>query len=352
MKRSLILLLALAIGLVPGTCQADDAALQACVDIYKNSTRDYSEAQQNNVELVRSFSSFCKKDGSVNTSATGVGLEAIVKAIPFKFSFNNGTSEQKMEEFCKVGSNQFDSWSAASNASSVVVTGALANFNSCVDLARSGLHLRVAINQPDTLVVSGSADGAYKDFINSIVYDDSTMTCKSADFNSTHKSVAYSGPVHLSTANPFAITCIKKPQKKQDGSMFYQRTTLTIAAGAVSPLAIVFPSDTLNGFELASQASQAVTQAVADLNQAQAATAAQKQVAETLQNRINGISVEVHAYDLVRNSCFGTGGDWGRGFGTVVAQTCGNRIHNSATQLAPGGTCGIGAVALACVNIP
>ena len=134
--------------------------------------------------------------------------------------------------------------------------------------------------------------------------------------------------------------------------MFYQRTTLTIAAGAVSPLAIVFPSDTLNGFELASQASQAVAQAVADLNLAQAATAAQKQRADTLQNRIDGISVEVHAYDLVRNSCFGTGGDWGRGFGTVVAQTCGNRIHNSASQLVGGGACGIGAVALACVNIP
>lgn len=352
MKPSLILSLALAISLVPVTCQADDAALQACVDIYKNSTRDYSEAQQTNVELVRSFSSFCKKDGSVNTSATGVGLEAIVKAIPFKFSFSNATSEQKMEEFCKVGSSQFDSWSAASNASSIVVTGALANFNSCVDLARSGLHLRVAINQPDTLVVSGSADSAYKDFINSIVYDDSAMTCKSADFNSAHKPVAYSGPVHLSTANPFAITCVKKPQKKQDGSTFYQRTTLTVASGAVSPLAIVFPSDTLNGFELESQASQAVARAVADLNQAQAATAAQKQVADTLQNRINGISVEVHAYDLVTNGCFGTGADWGRGFGTVVAQTCGNRIRGSATQVHGGGPCGIGAVALACVNIP
>lgn len=353
MKLSLILSLSLSISLVPVTCRADDSPYQACVDIYKNSTRDYTETQRTNLELARSFSSFCKRDGSVNTSATGVGLDAIVESIGAKFTFTGNSSQQRLEEFCKVGSSQFDSWNAASDASSTVVTGALSNFNACIDLARSGLHMRVVMNQPDTLIVSGSTDGSYTEFINSITYTESAMRCKSADWDIHHQPKTLpSGAAHLSAAKPFAITCVKIPHQKQDGSRFYDRTTLTVSAGAVSPLAIVFPSDTLNGYELASQASRAVTHAIADLNQAQAESATQKKAAEVLQTRLNSISVEVHAFDIESNQCFGTGEKVGIGWAQTIARVCGNRLHGEASDVHSGGQCGKGAMALACVNIP
>lgn len=331
--------------------QAD--ALRACVEIYKNSTRDYSEAQHTNIELVRSFNSFCKKDGSVNTSASGVGLEAVVKAIPFKFSFSSSNDQQRLEEFCKVGSTQYDSWNMGSSASSTVVTNALSNFNGCIELANSGLHLKVSINQPDTLVVSGDASAGYSGFINSVAYDAKTMTCNSSDFNESHTPISLNGPVHLSTKHPFAITCTKIPQSQSNGAKYYQRTTLTIAAGAVSPLAIVFPSDTLNGYELASQASSAVARAALEVTQAQAAAALQKQTADSLLNRINGITVSVYARDLAARGCFGTGANWGSGFEQEVARTCGTRPHATAIDnLHAGGQCGGAALAYACVNIP
>ena len=337
----------------PCICFSQDDALQACVDIYKNSTRDYSQSQQTNIELARSFNSFCKKDGSVNTSATGVGLDAVIQSIPFKFAFNNTNSQQKMEEFCKVGSSQYDSWNLGSASSSTVNTDSLSNFNNCIALANSGLHIKVAISQPNTLVVSGYASGGYSGFINTVAYDGSAMSCRSSDFNPSHKPAPINGPVHLSTQNPFAITCTKTPQAQSNGAIFYQRATLTIAAGAVSPLAIVFPSDTLNGYELASQAAVAVSQAASQVTQAQTAAATQKQIADSLQNRINGTTVSVYARDLVLDNCFGTGANWGAGFGQEVANTCGSRPHATATShLRPGGTCGQAAVAYACVNIP
>ncbi|WP_423395003.1 hypothetical protein [Burkholderia sp. LMG 21824] len=337
---------------VPQICSAQDDGLNACVEIYKNSTRDYSQAQQTNIELARSFNSFCKKDGTVNTSAAGVGLDAIVNSIPFKFSFSDSTNEQKMEEFCKVGASQYDSWNLNSSASSTVVTDALSNFNSCVDLAKAGLQLKVRLNQPDTLVVSGVASPAYTGFINSVAYDNTTMTCSSADFNDAHKPVTLRGPVHLSTKVPFSITCVKTKQRV-GGATFYQRTTLTIAASALSPLAIVFPSDTLNGYELASQASLAVSQAASEVAVAQAATAAQKQATDKLQNRLDGVTVSVYARDLEAHNCFGTGANWGKGLDQEVANTCGSRPHATATDsLRGGGKCGYAAVAYACVNIP
>lgn len=336
----------------PQICFAQNDTLKACVEIYKNSTRDYSQAQQTTIELVSSFNSFCKKDGSVNTSASGIGLEAVVKSIPFKFSFSDSNNEQKMEEFCKVGASQYDAWNMSSSGSSTVVTDALSNFNSCVDLANSGLQFKVSINQPDTLVVSGIASTNFDGFINSVAYDDTTMTCSSADFNPAHKSVTLKGSVHLDTKVPFAITCIKEKQRAGSGT-FYQRTTLTIAASGASPLAIVFPSDTLNGYELASQASVAVRQAASDVILAQAATAAQKQIADKLQNRLDGVTVSVYARDLEAHNCFGTGSQWGNGFKQEVSNTCGSRPSATAVDnLRPGGQCGQAAVAFACANVP
>ena len=164
--------------------------------------------------------------------------------------------------------------------------------------------------------------------------------------------VTLKGPVHLGTKVPFAITCIKKRQRVGSAT-FYQRTTLTIAASGASPLAIVFPSDTLNGYELASQASLAVSQAASDVNVAQAATAAEKQIADQLQNRLNGVTVSVYARDLEAHNCFGTGSQWGNGFDREVSNTCGSRPSAKAVDnLHPGGTCGQAAVAFACANIP
>ena len=295
------------------TALADSTALQACVDIYQNSTRDFSQADQTNIQLAHSFSSFCKKDGSVSTSATGVGLDAIVESIPFKFSLTSNTSDQKLSEFCRQGASEYDSWSSSSFASSTVVTSALANFNSCVQLATSGLQLVVAINQPVSLVVSGSSSAGYNGSITSIDYDSDLMTCRSADFNRLHKVETLHGPVHLSTAQPFSITCDKKGQVSADKkSTFYPRATLTIAAGAVSPLAVAFPSETLNGFELASQAQATVSQATAALAQANNTVDLERRAAVGLQQRLNNVSGQIvlHAFGSGTQWGCGPGGDW------------------------------------------
>ncbi len=338
---------------LPNFCFADDLALRSCVEVYKEATRNYSQAQQESLELARSFNSFCKKDGSVSTSASGVGLEAVVKAIPFKFSASDSNSQQRMEEFCKVGATSYDSWNTQSASSSTVVVEALTNYNNCVQLASSGLHLHVSLNQPDTLLVSGSADNTYDQFISSVAYDDNLMTCVSADFNRTNISQTVHGAVHLSAKKPFAITCTKKAQSVSDGTKFFQRTTLSIASGGNDPLAIVFPSDTLNGFELASQSRIAVAQASADANRAQTTAASLLARGDHLQNQLNGVSVSVYARDLGASNCFGTGADWGSGFRQQVAGTCGSRPSSTASDnIHGGGACGQGAVAFACVNIP
>ena len=238
MKLQIAVLLNAAI--FPVAAFADDAALQACTEVYKNSTNNLSQGQHTNVELARSFSSFCKSDGSVNTSASGVGLDAVVNSIPFSFSANSTTSSQRLTEFCKVGQTQYASWNSGSFASSSVVTEALSNFNSCVQLASSGLQLRVAINQPDSLTVSGFASPGYSGYLTSVAYDDQNMTCTSSNFEQGPQPQVLHGALNLKIGDPFAIVCIKKSQASQDGgSRYYPRTTLTLTASAVSPLAMV-----------------------------------------------------------------------------------------------------------------
>lgn len=337
--------------------QADDAALKACVEIYKNATRDYSQEQQESVELARSFSSFCQKDGSVSSSASGIGLDAIVNSIPFKFSVTSNSSQQKLTEFCKIGSTQFDTWNKKSVATSTVVTGALSNFNGCIQLANSGLQLSVSINQPDILVVSGFANATYNGDISSVAYDIKLMSCSSADFNAQHKVQVLNGPVRLRTSLPFAITCTKKQQVSLDKkTTYYPRTTLTIAAGAQSPLAIAFPSDSLNGYELASEARLAVDRAATSLNEGDARAAAQKQLADALQNRLNGVSARIVTHEFGSGTLWGCGpygGDWGRALNEEAQRTCGaSRYVTGSANVRPGGTCGYGSNGFTCIDVP
>jgi hypothetical protein len=331
-------------------------SLKACTEIYKNSTHNYTDSQQQNVELSRSFSSFCKKDGSVSTSATGVGLSAIVYSIPFKFSVDHNTDEQKMEEFCKVGPSQYDSWSSGSQNDSVVVTEALSNFNACIALANSGLQFETSINQPATLSVSGSATAAFDGLLTSITYDPNTMTCSSADFDNRHRPTVYQGPVHLSTKQPFAFSCIKKKQTSADGkSSFYPRTTLTITAGGVSPLSIAFPSDTVNGYELASQAKIAVDTAVEQLASANAGLATQQQRADSLQNRLTGVTVSLHARAYGEKTGWGCGVDFDNRLKVDEATNCtgGAKVMTANDgRMWAGEKCGYHAIAYACVTIP
>lgn len=345
--------------LSPAIALGDAAALQACTDIYKNATHDFSQVDTSNIELARSFNSFCKSDGSVNTSATGVGLEAVVKSIPFEFSFSSTNNEQKMSEFCKQGASQYDSWKSSNTVSSTVVTAALTNFNSCVQLANSGLQLVPAINQPRMLVVAGSASQGYSGDISSIAYEEDLMTCTSADFDSAHKVQTLHGPVHLSAAKPFSLTCTKKGIVSKDGkSTYYPRTTLTLSATGVSPLAIVFPSEELNGFELASQAQASVAQAVDAYAQANAEANRERQVAVKLQERLDGVTARLVVHSIGSGTPWGCGPspgghDWGGDLEREAATACGTakRVVTSAENHS-GGHCGYTVAGYACLVVP
>lgn len=341
----------------PSVSIASDAAVQSCVDVYKNSTRNMSLSQQNNVELARSFSSFCKKDGSTNSSANGVGLDAVIESIPFKFSADSKNSSDKLVEFCRIGQSQFDSWSSSIFASSTVANEALSNFNNCIQLSNSGLQLSFVINQPNSLVVSGFPNAGYSGFFTSVAYDNQTMKCSSSDFNSQHQAKEINGSVHLKINEPFAITCIKEPQLANDGhTKYYPRTTLTLTAGAVSPLAIVFPSDTLGGYELASQAALAVAQATNEVSVAKSEADNQKQLVNSLQHRISGVTTSITTHELGSGTAWGCGpygSDWGRALTEEAQRICGaNKFVIGSNNVRTGGQCGFGSIGFACVFVP
>ena len=330
-------------------------ALRACTEIYKGSTHNYTESQRQDVELSRSFSSFCKKDGSVSTSATGLGLTAIISSIPFKFSGEHTSDEAKMEEFCQQGSTQFDAWSSGSANDTVVNTEALANFNACLSLANSGLSFSSSIIQPATLVVTGSASATFRSPLTSVAYDPSTMTCTSADFDPHHRSLTYHGSLHLPTDRPFTFTCIKKMKTAADGrSTFYPRTAVTITAGGVPPLAIAFPSEGLNGYELASQAKLAVEKAVGDLAITKAALAVQQQRADSLQSRLNGVTVNLYARAYGDKAGWGCGGDFNAHLQAEQAANCtgGSKLITADGPTWAGDSCGYHSIAYACLNVP
>jgi hypothetical protein len=75
-------------------------ALQ-CTDITR-ALKEFSISTSSTSYLNSVFDSYCEASGSSKGSNAGIGLEAVVKAIPIKFTGSYSSTEEAMRNFCKT----------------------------------------------------------------------------------------------------------------------------------------------------------------------------------------------------------------------------------------------------------
>jgi hypothetical protein len=254
-----------------------------CATVYSNATRNITSIQRQQTELSYYFNQHCQKSGEINESSLGVGIDAVVKKIPFTFSANSSSSKSKLEEFCKVGvqQNYFE-----------VVVASLNSFNQCIALENRGLRLTHQEQPPQSVLIYAELTNNFTAAsLDAVAYDSKALDCKSTGFATDGSAIVVDGSKSLKIAKNFTITCTRKA-KTEGGKTYYPRAVVGVST-SLGPYSVEMIEDQLFGFMLASQAKANYDKAVAqrdyNLNEALGA----KNVAAQLQNRLNNVSAEL-----------------------------------------------------------
>lgn len=263
-----------------------------CAAVYSNATRNITSIQRQQTELSYYFSRHCQKNGEVNQSSLNVGLEAVVKQIPFNFTVSSADSKTKLEEFCKTGSQQNYFSSSSSDFRDEVVVASLNSFNQCIALENRGLRLTHQEQAPQSVLIYGELTNNFTAAsLDAIAYDAKAVTCKSTGFSSDGTAITLDGSKTLKITKNFTVACTRKA--KVDGQKsFFPRAVVGLST-SLGPYTVELIEDQLFGFMLASQAKTNYDKATATRDAMQAEAIAAKAVAAQLQNRLNNVSVEL-----------------------------------------------------------
>jgi hypothetical protein len=139
-----------------------------CTDIART-LKEFSISTSSSSYLNSVFDSYCEASGSAKQSGVGIGLDAIVKAIPIKFTGSYSSSEDAVKNFCKNYSSSTSLQERKYSYEEKIASKALDTVTDCLKLQSQGItithdilnkevatfYLKSAVEQK--IVVSGVA---------------------------------------------------------------------------------------------------------------------------------------------------------------------------------------------------
>lgn len=338
-------------------CVLTSAAYSSeCSDVYSNSTRNITLMQRQQTELSYYFNRHCQKNGEVNEASLTIGIDSVVKEIPFKFTGTSANSRAKIEEFCKTGVQQNYFSAQAQDYRDEVVVAALQSYNQCREIENRGLRLTHEEQRPRSVLIHGAlTNSTTTATLDAATYEPKTIRCESTNFSKDGKAIPIDGKQSLNIKKNFTITCKRIPTTIEGKKEFYPRTTVGIST-SLGPYTVELLEDELLGFNLASQAKANYMDAVAQRDAARAESAATKARADQLQTRLDNVSVELNTvsygeYDDPSTMFFKPRLYCGADIDAHIKQQCGERkVFSRALGAHGGNKCGYGHWIYACLN--
>lgn len=224
-----------ALGIATSTTSS---AQEICTGILSYTGRDISAEAQQNSTAESLYSSHCEGSSARKGSSTSVGLEAVVKAIPIKFSFGGATNEERLNNFCKVYNSNLALYNAQKKDSSIVVRKALDAFNTCVSLVGKGPQFAPQIGK--TAIQVGIKRGDEEVYVDGVSYNHDALDCRfSAEDKKGPSVTADNDTVRKLDTSFINLRCERKAQDKA-GVKVYPPTDLSISTnrgGIIIPIA-------------------------------------------------------------------------------------------------------------------
>lgn len=277
------------------SCQA---MASDCADVYASATRNIKANERQASELLYFFNKHCESNGEISSATTGVNFEAVVKAIPMKFGAENSTAQQKLSEFCKIGTSLSTQWENESSYSSTVIVPSLVNFNECVALQNKGVRITHATQEPTSVMITGDRTDANLIYIDAAAFNN--MTCSSASFSSNGSKEPFDGGKRLKVPDTgFNISCQRK-EIVESGKKTYPLASVAIGTSEGS-YTVVMPDEEFYGYDVASANRAKFTALMTEKNQLSAELGDK---IRNLQTRLDNVSVRPFAFHVADGPTF------------------------------------------------
>lgn len=318
----------------------------ACVSVYRNSTRNFESSQRDRAEKTYLFNLYCEKSGESKDFTSSASFSFPIEGIPIEASGDGNWSESELKEFCKIGVDQRYYESSDTSFGSYVVGGALDSFNQCLEFSRKEIIVTHKENPPDGVTIDFNFRDTGKIIdVHGVNADDGKIDCTAVGVGAFGRSkkvglgVGFSGQ-----RKDFSIQC-KRIAQEQDGKTYYPPVSLVVSTSEGN-YPVTMRAETLNGYFLASEAKKVLDAAITAKNQAQNSASSAEQARKRAEKALNSIELRtVYIGDQYEASWIGeVRSDCTNQPQTIIDSACTSigkrRISYKRAGIHEGGRCG------------
>ena len=236
-----------------------DASTQdfgVCKSIITTGLREYSISTSSQASLNTIYDNYCGSSQTSHSSDFAAGLEAVVKAIPIKFTLGSSDSAQALSNFCHTYSENRQSSSSSSQYEEKIVTEAYKTFDHCMEIVRNGISVDHNVVSMDALTISFRAGVAHPIEIRGIATSPNVVCKGQTDSGSV---VTYTLATREKSPTLLGVACDRTPDKIKGpaGQSLYKEGTIRITTSA-GPYDIFWPRDEMLSEDVASSVQQQV----------------------------------------------------------------------------------------------
>ena len=121
---------------------AQSTVFDNCTTLIREGLREYNVQSESEANLNTVFDRSCSSSGEFRTETAGVGLEAVVKSIPWKFTGNYGSTKEAMTNFCRDYRAVAEKSAARNSYQETIARRGYDSFDHCITMAASGVVAR------------------------------------------------------------------------------------------------------------------------------------------------------------------------------------------------------------------
>lgn len=226
-----------------------------CPDISKT-LREYSIDSSSSSYLNAVFSEHCQMDGSSKDKSGGVGLDAIVKAIPIKFTGSYSSVDQAFSNFCKSYQLHTSSSSEADSYKQTISAKALDTIQQCLRLQAKDIFVshEIANAEAANFFLRGNIHQIFELTGVGIVGKKTTCT---GQING--KTVAFDERVHIKNISNQSFVCTRTGHlDPRTQKVYYPESIITVMTSAGN-YTLFWPKDERFSEEMASRIDEKIT---------------------------------------------------------------------------------------------
>ncbi|SUA92995.1 hypothetical protein [Pandoraea pulmonicola] len=237
MKLSAKLVFGFLVGVSSCVSQAQTA--DRCNQVLQTSARNYEMSTSYDAVSYSVYDQYCEGDQVRSGTSFSASLDAVIKAVPIKFNLGQGSTEERVRNFCKTFDSAYKSDKSRYQESSTVVGTTTRAWLQCMALASRGVDFAPDISR-EHVNIDVRRTNASEVSVQGVVYNNEVMNCTVpvSDQSTTRATATEQTTMRLSEKD-WVITCVRKPRTEKTETVYPSGdiTVVTTAGQFTLPVA-------------------------------------------------------------------------------------------------------------------